>query len=438
MKILNLKAENVKRLSVVDITPEGDMVQITGRNGAGKTSVLDSIWWALGGTKGHQASPIRQGEESAKIELNLGEIVVRRKFRRGKGDKGVTTSLEVMNAEGATYRSPQSMLDDLLGTLTFDPLAFARMTGKEQGRAMEGLCPGIDFDAKREEYRAEYDKRREAGRTLKEAEARLGAMTDPGEAPEVPDVADLEEQLRKGREHNQQVAVALDAERQRCERMDVLQKEISILQERLRGEKDALERMEPIPARVDLESMERRLSEANELRVQAAGHAERRKRYDDDMEVVSAGRGKVEECVKAMDRITREISAAIEKIDLPVEGLALSGDELVLNGLPLDQASDAEQLRVSCAIAMQQNAKLRIIRVRDGSLLDDDSLGILAEMAGERDYQVWIERVDSSGQVGVVMEDGTNLDAGEVPGDDGSEDVPDDYRNAEGAERAES
>ena len=47
-----------------------------------------------------------------------------------------------------------------------------------------------------------------------------------------------------------------------------------------------------------------------------------------------------------------------------------------------------------------------MIRVRDGSLLDEDSMQILAEMATEADYQVWVERVSTSGQGGIYIEDG--------------------------------
>lgn len=47
MKIIALQAENVKRLVAIEIRPDGNLVQITGKNGAGKTSVLDCIWWAL-------------------------------------------------------------------------------------------------------------------------------------------------------------------------------------------------------------------------------------------------------------------------------------------------------------------------------------------------------------------------------------------------------
>ena len=57
-------------------------------------------------------------------------------------------------------------------------------------------------------------------------------------------------------------------------------------------------------------------------------------------------------------------------------------------------------------MAMAMNPTLRIIRVRDGSLLDEDAMKLLAEMAAKNDSQIWIERVDSSGRVGVVLEDG--------------------------------
>ena len=82
MKIISLQAENIKRLVAVHIEPDGSLVQITGKNGAGKTSVLDSIWWALGGTKPHQPQPIRKGQDNAVIELDLGEYIVRREFKR--------------------------------------------------------------------------------------------------------------------------------------------------------------------------------------------------------------------------------------------------------------------------------------------------------------------------------------------------------------------
>ena len=97
---------------------------------------------------------------------------------------------------------------------------------------------------------------------------------------------------------------------------------------------------------------------------------------------------------------------AIKAAKMPVEGLGFGDGFVTYNGLPFDQASDGEILRVSTEIAMNENPKLRVIRIRDGSLLDDDNLAILTKMAAERDYQIWIEQVDRSGSVGIVMEDG--------------------------------
>ena len=55
---------------------------------------------------------------------------------------------------------------------------------------------------------------------------------------------------------------------------------------------------------------------------------------------------------------------------------------------------------------MRDNAKLRVLRVRDGSLLDEDSMQILADMAIDADFQIWVERVIPSGQDGIAIEDG--------------------------------
>lgn len=57
MKIVKLTAENIKRLKAVEITPTGALVEVTGKNGQGKSSVLDAIWWALAGAEHIQTVP---------------------------------------------------------------------------------------------------------------------------------------------------------------------------------------------------------------------------------------------------------------------------------------------------------------------------------------------------------------------------------------------
>jgi hypothetical protein len=159
MKILSLQAENIKRLRAVEISPDGNLVEITGENGQGKTSVLDAIWWALAGSKPIQAAPIRKGAESGHITLNLGEMVVRRSFRLKDGGE-YTTSLSVESADGARYQKPQDILNGLLDSLTFDPLHFARMQAREQFDALRKFVPGFDFEGKARRRRLDPHSRR--------------------------------------------------------------------------------------------------------------------------------------------------------------------------------------------------------------------------------------------------------------------------------------
>src|SRR3990167_8121669 len=105
MKIVKFSAENVKRLRAVEIVPEGNTVVIAGLNGAGKTSILDAIWLALGGGAATKATPrpVRDGQKTAHVTLDLGDLVV---TRRWTGD-GKST-LKVEGAAGTRYTSPQA------------------------------------------------------------------------------------------------------------------------------------------------------------------------------------------------------------------------------------------------------------------------------------------------------------------------------------------
>jgi hypothetical protein len=89
-----------------------------------------------------------------------------------------------------------------------------------------------------------------------------------------------------------------------------------------------------------------------------------------------------------------------------VPGLGFEEDAVTYNGLPFAQASDAEQIKVSIAMGMAGNPKLRVMRIKDGSLLDDDSMKVVEEMAVTNDFQVFVEVVDTSGKVGVYLVDG--------------------------------
>ena len=106
------------------------------------------------------------------------------------------------------------------------------------------------------------------------------------------------------------------------------------------------------------------------------------------------------------DQQKRDAIAAAKH--LPVEGLDFTDDCLLYKGHPFEQASMAVRLKVGVALAMASNPRLRVLRIRDGSLLDDTSMAAIAEMAEANDFQVWVEARRYLGRrVGFVVEDGT-------------------------------
>ena len=412
MKILKLQAENVKRLVAVEITPSGNVVEITGANGQGKTSVLDSIWWALAGTSAVQAEPIRKGETKARIRLDLGEITVERRFTPNG------SSLIVENAEGARFPGPQRMLDSLLGSLTFDPLAFTRLKPREQFDELRRVAQiDVDIDRLDALNRGDFQRRTDLNREAKQARARADGIAVPNDAPEQPiDTASIVDQMEGAARHN------ADIEARRARRVAAEQKIDGLTRDA--GDKRARAAVlisEAEQHEAEAADLRKRLDEAGalpdpldvaELRARL-DQAQRRnegvqRRRDRDAALADAVRLEAEAAAltEAMAARDAEKAAAVARAELPVPGLGLGDGVVTYNGVPLDQASGAEQLRVSLAIAMAANPKLRVIRITDGSLLDEASMALVAEQARARDYQVWIERVDTSGQVGFVIEDG--------------------------------
>src|SRR5450759_2931486 len=160
LKIIRLTAENTKRLKAVDITPAVHVQIIGGRNAAGKSSVLDAIWLALGGGAAARETtrPIRDGEDHASVRLDLGDLVVTRTWT---GDK---TALTVASQDGAKYSSPQGVLDALVGRLSFDPLEFTKLGGREQVAALLDLVNlDVDLDQLAGDRKAAYETRTEIG-----------------------------------------------------------------------------------------------------------------------------------------------------------------------------------------------------------------------------------------------------------------------------------
>lgn len=412
-RIIKLLAENVKRIEAIDITPSGALVVIGGENGAGKSSTLDAIEYALHGKGSHPAEPIRNGAKKARVVVETEDYKVIRRFTK----KG--TQLVVEGKGGTVYKSPQKLLDKLAGDFCFDPLAFAEMEPRAQLVLMKRLV-GLDFtetDAKRKGL---YDERTAVNREAKNLRAQFEA-TPPEEG--LPDeeisLTDLVDEMERRREVNR------ENEEVRGGVTDLLDSLAKIDREVL-GYQEQLRELEAKAKNISV----RRADVAKELEEQAvfADSLE-----DLDLEEIKI-RGRDAEATNERIRERRrilglekqaedkeaeadEFSARIKAIDndkevalgganFPVEGLGFSEDGITFNGLPLEQASSAERLRISVALGIKLNPDFKVMLIRDGSLLDEKNLRMVAEMAEAAEAQVWLERVSEGPECQVVIADG--------------------------------
>lgn len=391
MKIIGLQAENVKRLRAVSIEPDGTLQVIAGKNGAGKSSLLDSIFMALGGGDAAKATPqpIRAGERKARVQVDLGDITVTRTWTQAG------TKLKVEGKDGAEFKSPQTLLDRLVGAIGFDPLAFTRMPAKTQREMLLDLL-GLDLDDLDAERADVYRTRTELGRELKAL----------GEVPEVAEDAPTEEvsaselldKLQKAERHNRELNSAVDEHEKYTRRVQELEDEL----EEARELRDSYALFIDNHEYIATSEYEDQLAGIEELNRSARANAAAKEKA---LQATRLNR-KISKATRRINAIDREKQEAIETAPFPVDGLGFDEDGVTFNGLPFEQASSAEQIKVSVAIGMSLNPDLRVLMVKDGSLLDSDSMEALREQAEANDYQILVEAVYSDDAAAIVIEDG--------------------------------
>ena len=421
MKIVQLEAQNVKRLKAVEIRPDGNVIVIGGKNGAGKSSVLDSITYALAGKGSIPSQPVRNGEKKAKIVCELDNLTIKRTMTANGGG-----TLTVENKEGAVFKSPQAILDALTGKLTFDPLAFSNMDARKQVETLKGLV-GLDFSELDSNRQSLYEERSAVNTSGKSLKARFEGMQEYPDAPEEEvSVSDLMAELQKREDVNKEndrkrdllgenlddleeekrEVIRIDKEIVEAERrLEILvQSKTKIINKIVKWEKDIGKMKSKVKTLKDANETEIRDQIANAETVNQQVRS-------------NQARGELSEELKTKRKESESLTEQIHEIDesktkqlseakFPVSGLSFSEADVLYNDIPFDQASSAEQLSVSVAMGLAMNPKLKVLLIRDGSLLDEDNLGLIAGMAKEADAQVWIERVSKGDECQVIIEDG--------------------------------
>jgi predicted ATP-dependent endonuclease of OLD family len=135
MKTSRIKIRNLFGITELDLT--GKSIELTGKKGTGKTSVLDAIRYALT-NKSDRDYIIHQGAEEGEIliETDTG-LSIERKTRTTKAD-----AVKVKDGNLLQTR-PAEFLNNIFTPLQLNPIEFTQMSRQEKNRVILNL---IDFD----------------------------------------------------------------------------------------------------------------------------------------------------------------------------------------------------------------------------------------------------------------------------------------------------
>jgi len=421
MRIIKFRAENFKRIKAVEISPDGNIVTITGKNDVGKSSVIDAIAETMKGQdRTSPPKPIREGQTRAETELYTDDhYTIKRTWTE-------SSSYLTVLYDGHEVKKPQTVLEDLYGALTFDPLAFDRLDkNKKVDMLLSVLHLPIDPRNIDKDIEREYNERRDINRDLKIAQTKFDAI-DSSCFEGLPEnrlsLSEIDEEIRKNeaiKDRRREIQSRID---DKVKDAAGIEREILSVQEKIRNlrgyeaelvdqlkqvhdvrilEEQALEKEEPIKE----DAIGARLKEIQEINAKIDNRAEYRLLKATIEELAEKSQAKTD-CI---DELKAEKEKILSEAEMPIDGLGFEDGGVIYNGIPLEQISTSKRVMISTSIAMALNPSFKVLLVRNGNDLDHDTMSALHKMIQDNDYQMWIEVVEDDSETGIVIEDGTYI-----------------------------
>lgn len=407
IKINKLEIENVKRIKAVKIEPTANGLTIVGgNNNQGKTSVLDSIAWALGGEKYRPSQAQREGSTippTLHIVMNNGLVVER---------KGKNSSLKVTDPTG--NKAGQQLLNEFVEQLALDLPKFMESSGKEKAQILLRIIGVGDqlevLDRKEKEL---YNNRLSIGQI---ADRKKKFADEQPYYPEAPkELISPSELIRQ-----QQEILARNGENQR-KREQVEKYKSSVFF--IRQSVDSM--------REQLEQEEQKLKEAEEnLRIAQMNASDLQDESTAELEASLADIEEINRKVRAnmdkdkaedealdyknqyyaltteIDKTRRAKTELLQSAELPMPELSVKDGELIYKGQQWDNMSGSDRLKVSTAIVRKLNPKCGFVLLDKLEQMDLNTLQEFGRWLEQEGLQAIATRVSTGGECSIIIEDG--------------------------------
>lgn len=400
MKINRLEIENVKRIKAVKIEPrESGLTLIGGNNNQGKTSVLDSIAWALGGERFKPSQATREGSvipPNLHIVMNNGLVVER---------KGKNSALKVTDPNG--NKGGQQLLNEFVEQLALDLPKFMESSGKEKAQTLlQIIGVGDQLVELEKEEKELYQERLYIGRTADQKEKFAKEQPYFPEAPK--DLISPSDLIRQ-----QQEILARNGDNQRKrENLHKLEQDYQkindALSELLAKQKKIEEdlRIARLSA-TDLQDestaeLEDSISNIEEINRKVRANLDKEKAEDD----TKGYRSQYNELTEKINDLRSKKNSLLDSAELPLPELSVADGELIYKGQKWDNMSGSERLKVSTAIVRKLNPDCGFVLLDKLEQMDMETLkefGLWLESEG---LQAIATRVSTGDECSIIIEDG--------------------------------
>lgn len=407
VKINSLEFENVKRIKAVQLEPsKNGLTVIGGKNRQGKTSVLDSIAWALGGDKFKPSAPMREGsvvEPHLKITLDNGIVVER---------SGKNSSLKVIDSTG--NKGGQQLLNSFVEQFALDLPKFMNQTSKEKANTLLKIIGVGDklYQLEIQEKRV-YDQRHAIGQIAdqkskfaKEMPVYTGVPDEPISASEL---------IRQ-----QQEILARNGENERIRKNKyTIMAERNGIEQKVNALRDELKKYESLLSKKNAEldiacksaenlvdestaELEQNIAQIEDLNKKIRANLDREKAEID----ADTYREQYNELTEEIDQIRKSKSDLLNNADLPLAGLSVENGELLYKGFAWDNMSGSDQLIVATSIVRKLNPNCGFVLLDKLEQLDNDTLNDFGKWLEEQNLQAIATRVSTGDECSIIIEDG--------------------------------
>lgn len=414
IKINKLEIENVKRIKAVKIEPTANGLTIVGgNNNQGKTSVLDSIAWALGGEKYRPSQAQRDGSTippTLHIVMSNGLVVER---------KGKNSSLKVTDPTG--NKAGQQLLNEFVEQLALDLPKFMESSGKEKAQTLLKIIGVGDqlevLDKKEKEL---YNNRLAIGQI---ADRKKKFADEQPYYPDAPKELVSPSELIK----QQQEILARNGENQRKrERLNEitmnkhrvfddigrLDEQIATLQkqkEQLTEEYNQAVKDEETAQKTVMElqdestaELEASLANIEEINRKVRANMDKDKAEDDALDY----KNQYNALSIEIDKTRKEKTDLLQSAELPLPDLSVKDGELIYKGQQWDNMSGSDRLKVSTAIVRKLNPKCGFVLLDKLEQMDLNTLQEFGAWLEQEGLQAIATRVSTGDECSIIIEDG--------------------------------